>query len=354
MFPCFSLFIVSKVLEKIHILVISIRRARHSIVSKRCQPKISSENDAHSKGPFDEQEEELIEKEASPRMPRLSGFGGRLFSALFICLLLSIAMPVLVVAFFSVWQLLQSRTPLTALQSFAEREVIVKDLKCVEDLRVGDLHHYAQAVCVEGQEYESTKNALYSQLNRLPEIVRNNVVKSALVEGISVQNSVQDTKTNIETDGKASSYMAFWSTKFINQPSLVASAYSTCVLVTGVDLNIGEDLAGYEISEREQIIGTQPCHCGYLYCAKCPIRHKISTKSPVFKRHRMTLRNQQELHKWMVKKAVDQVRSLGKAQKMVVGEGLGGQNSGSLTAPAWSSSNELTYLGRPGDESNAS
>ena len=83
-----------------------------------------------------------------------------------------------------------------------------------------------------------------------------------------------------------------------------------CVLSAGVSISVGEELAGFkEVPDRKQI-GTEPCKCGYFRCAECPVFQTIVTRTPIFKRHKLTLRNQTALHQWMVKQAVGRANGL--------------------------------------------
>mmetsp|Transcript_2977 Transcript_2977/g.9118 ORF Transcript_2977/g.9118 Transcript_2977/m.9118 type:complete len:287 (+) Transcript_2977:66-926(+) len=207
-------------------------------------------------------------------------------------------------------QLRRAEAPYAALRSFAERHDVQDPLKAVGELRVDQMKLFAQAACVQGPDLEVTRGALRKQLRGVPESVVEAIVDSALIEGVSAQNSVQNTTAGIESDGRAYSYLAFWSTEYNGEHAVMAAIYSTCVMVSGVEILVGEDVAEWETSVQPRLVGYQPCHCGFVSCAQCPIYQESTTKRPIMKRHRLTLQNQLDLHRWMVKSAVDQARYL--------------------------------------------
>eukprot|EP00188_Purpureofilum_apyrenoidigerum_P001736 Plantae.Rhodophyta-Purpureofilum_apyrenoidigerum.ctg19855.p1 GENE.Plantae.Rhodophyta-Purpureofilum_apyrenoidigerum.ctg19855~~Plantae.Rhodophyta-Purpureofilum_apyrenoidigerum.ctg19855.p1 ORF type:complete len:324 (-),score=25.25 Plantae.Rhodophyta-Purpureofilum_apyrenoidigerum.ctg19855:87-947(-) len=216
-------------------------------------------------------------------------------------------------------QIRRAEAPYAALRSFAERHDVQNPLEAVGDLRVDQMKLFAQATCVQGPGLEIVRRALRKQLRGVPDSVVEAIVDSALIEGVSAQNSVQNTTAGIENDGRAYSYLAFWSTEYNGDHTVIAAAYSTCVMVSGVEILVGEDVAEWETSVQPRLVGHQPCHCGFLSCAQCPIYQESTTKRPIMKRHRLTLQNQLDLHRWMVKSAVDQARYLVETREGTIG-----------------------------------
>lgn len=104
--------------------------------------------------------------------------------------------------------------------------------------------------------------------------------------------------------------MGFWSTEYIASSKLSGPAYSTCVLVTGMRLDVAEEIAGYEVSKTPKVIAFEPCRCLWFMCASCPVFKEVVSKRPILKSHRLTLQNQINLHNWMVALAIDKARTL--------------------------------------------
>ncbi|KAI0560962.1 hypothetical protein FGB62_95g088 [Gracilaria domingensis] len=214
--------------------------------------------------------------------------------------------------FMYIRQTLRSGEPLQQLRAFALQEAANNKIDNIEELPVDGLKLYAQATCVKGPTVKHVKEALHLQLRNIPEQARADIIDSAVVEGMDTVSTRQDTAADVADSGKAFSYLAYWNTKFNGDQVLVPSdRYSTCIMAAGVDVKIGEQIAGYEESSRRVPIGTRPCECGLFWCVgRCPEYDKVSTRRPVFKRHQLTLRNQNDLHRWMVKQAVSHTESL--------------------------------------------
>lgn len=117
-------------------------------------------------------------------------------------------------------------------------------------------------------------------------------------------------------------------------------------MVAGITLRIGEDVAEFQTSTQQRLIGTEPCRCGRLWCSNCPIFEKVETKTPIFKRHKLTLKNQINLHRWMVKQAVDRVSSLVDTRGELRGHMLDKPKSGELASIAWKSPHQNVFYGR--------
>jgi len=164
---------------------------------------------------------------------------------------------------------------------------------------------YARATCVQGGNSEEVISALYSGLDGIPDGVREKLVNMAVAEGVSQKFSIQDTITDFQDEGKAFSYKAFWSTVY-----LPGGAYETCLLATGVDLTMAETIVGWnEIPQKVQV-AIEPCRCGYLYCALCPVFHEFTAKQPIYERRSMSLKQQKELRNWMIEKSIEAAEPL--------------------------------------------
>eukprot|EP01025_Chloroclados_australasicus_P037504 TRINITY_DN3829_c0_g2_i3.p1 TRINITY_DN3829_c0_g2~~TRINITY_DN3829_c0_g2_i3.p1 ORF type:complete len:385 (-),score=54.05 TRINITY_DN3829_c0_g2_i3:1047-2201(-) len=203
----------------------------------------------------------------------------------------------------------QAQMPFAALQSFAlQQEKRQLNDKDIGDVPIEQMKIFSSAACVQG-EFQAVQKALDKQLGNVPKDVRETVIDQCLVEGVSVQNSRQDATMDVETGAKAHAYLTFWSTEYINSP-ISQPEYSSCVMVTGIELSVAEELAGWEVSTDYKTVGYEDCHCRLFGCKKCPIIKEITSKKPIFKRHQITLNEHKQLHKEMVGMAVQQVKDL--------------------------------------------
>eukprot|EP01024_Parvocaulis_polyphysoides_P035317 TRINITY_DN31284_c1_g1_i2.p1 TRINITY_DN31284_c1_g1~~TRINITY_DN31284_c1_g1_i2.p1 ORF type:complete len:517 (+),score=86.96 TRINITY_DN31284_c1_g1_i2:96-1646(+) len=202
--------------------------------------------------------------------------------------------------------------PMIALQEFADlqerRQGLKLDQSQLEKLPVEQMHFFASAACVHG-DFQQVSVALEKQLKSAPKQVREDILDQALIEGVSVQNSRQDAAVDVENQGKAHAYLAFYSTQHI--PSALAEPqYSSCVMVAGMEFSVAEELASWEVQTDYKNLGYEDCDCGVFSCRKCPIIKEITTKRPVFKRHQLTFLDHKKLHQEMQRLAVQKSKDL--------------------------------------------
>ncbi|CEO98926.1 hypothetical protein PBRA_007040 [Plasmodiophora brassicae] len=165
---------------------------------------------------------------------------------------------------------------------------------------LGRLNTYAGAACVEGQTVDAVRAALRRQLQSAPMEV---VAMDAILPETSVHSSVQG-----KSSGPAYSFMAFWSTKSMSRG---VPAYSTCALVSTVEVSVAEHVAGYEEQTSTRIVGYEPCRCNWLgRCQKCPVRERFATKLPIAQPYPLTQRDHVALRKLVVQAAVDRAAQL--------------------------------------------
>lgn len=298
-------------------------------------------------------EEQYSGRGATERHGRRFYLWGVLLNLLMTVILGGIVLFVTAFVMLYIGQIRRAEAPYFALRSFVERENVDRDLAEVGDLRVDEMKLFAQAACVQGQDLQMVKKALRVQMRGVPANVVDEIVESALVEGVSTQNTVQNTTTGVEADGKAYSYLAFWSTEFNGDHAVFAATYSTCVMVSGVQIEVGEEVSEWETSVQSRLVAYQPCQCGWLRCAQCPVFKEVTTKRPIMKRHRLTLRNQLDLHRWMVKRAVDQAALLVETRKSIGGSWIQKDTPFALKAPEWEAPRSHVYYGSDGHKSNA-
>jgi hypothetical protein len=233
-------------------------------------------------------------------------------------------------------------------QQSASAQLVAHDLRGIRELPVDELRVYARAACVSGADFASVKHALHQQLRGIPRAMREELVDSALTEGVSTTSSVQDTTSAAAEMGKAVSYIGFWSTRYDAGAGPVGPMYSTCVTASGVDIRVGEEVAGWETSVQNVVVGYDPCRCAMLqlYCRACARTEERTTKRPIFKRHKLTLQNQIELHRWMVKEAVDRALAIQPVNMGSLLRGPWAATDRALPTTSWTGpADERTFLG---------
>lgn len=202
---------------------------------------------------------------------------------------------------------INSEAPRKGLATFAASEISKGNAVATPDLKLDRMNVFSLATCVEGKSSASVQGNLRKQMKGLTEVVREDIISSAVLEETSTQSALQDVKTDLVDNGKAHSYLAYWKTIYSGERVTIGSSYNTCIVVASVEIEAAEDLAGYDVREEKIKIGSSPCYCGVLYCETCPNYAPRVTKTPIFKRHALSVKEQDNLHKWMTKEAVDSV-----------------------------------------------
>jgi len=215
--------------------------------------------------------------------------------------------------YYKQWQ--TSQMPTYDMQNFIQKEKS-NDIQVtnVTELPTDIFKIYSAASCLKGNSIEKLRESLRMQLDNVPESVRDRVINRALIEGISQKSSTTDSDSHLGKDGRATMFMAYWSTAYNGDETVLigGSEYSTCILVTGIDFTLAETVVDYEETYHKELIGHQPCHCGLFSCEKCPIYDTVVKRKPIFARHVLSIDQQHELHHWMVREAVESAeQSLG-------------------------------------------
>jgi hypothetical protein len=170
----------------------------------------------------------------------------------------------------------------------------------IGDLLIDRMDHFVAVGCTDADSFESAQKALRGQLQSIPENVRDDIVSSVLIERTSVYNVIQNSSKPMIHTMKASAYLAWYSTTFTPP-----SSYSYCIIVSGISFVPGESVVGYDYKVVVENIGETPCHCGLFRCLSCPVFREQRTEIPIFKSHVLTLDQHNELHQYMVDKAME-------------------------------------------------
>ncbi len=207
------------------------------------------------------------------------------------------------VAIASILQVKHATLPFRMMMAFAriEKENL-PDYSNITSVQGMDAKSYGS--CPQANSFTALHDLLRSHLYDIPQVVREDIVNSVAIDKLSFSGSVTHTE-QIERD-KFFLYVAFWSAAYNGKRSipLFAPRYTACVSVAGVPLN-GSDIRGWERSSVPQIVGRKSCGEGLFAREFCALyRHKV-TKYPVFKSDKPENDERANLHKWMVKMAVE-------------------------------------------------
>jgi hypothetical protein len=180
--------------------------------------------------------------------------------------------------------------PLTRMISFASHQATRFNQTSIADLQLSQYITFVDSACVTSASLQSARVSLASQLVSFPPQVRDKIVDMALTLGVSVKTARQN-MSNVLSSDEVFVYTYYINTRFHN------NEYRSCVLASGIRLVIGETVVGAVEERSTEIAGYQPCHCGVLYCEKCPILRETVTNKPVFARHSGTIDWHVQLHK---------------------------------------------------------
>lgn len=222
-------------------------------------------------------------------------------------------------------------SPKSDLQTFvvSTKSDLSGEFSSIEDIKTESYRGYAAAYCLEGTTLERARDALRVGLRDVPEAVRNDIAERALQEGITAKNTWRDSSADLVNTNKAHSYMAFYSTTFEPGRSIGKDVYKTCVMVAGVTFIVAEQIVDYEEKEEDVQIGTRVECKGWFIaeCYKVPVLGKRKSKIPILRRNALSLKEQKDLHNWMVHQAIDSAGNLIGAGLSTLDNGLSTNNA---------------------------
>lgn len=179
--------------------------------------------------------------------------------------------------------------------------------KDVEDLKVDGMSDFACSVCVNNTTYEDMVSIVLGRLKTsVPSDVYDSLNDIVLVKNVTHEGSFQNCTKPLQDSGKASNFLGWWTIRYEKS----SDRYSACVVVSGVDITMADEIIDYKTKKETIHVADEPCHCGFFRCEICPVFKIIETRSPVFKKHSITLRQHDDLKAYMMYKSVDLIKSL--------------------------------------------
>ena len=199
--------------------------------------------------------------------------------------------------------------PVTRMVNFATHQAARYNQTEHDELQLSRYETFVDSACVASASIDGARDSLVKQLGSLPHAVRTEIVDMALTEGASVETTRQNSSNDVSDSAMVNVYMYYINTAYT--PGL----YRTCVMASGIRLQLGEIVVDVIEERTEEIKGYRPCHCGYLYCERCPIITETRTQRPVYARHTGNIQWHVKLQNLLAGMAARQVAGLSSAER---------------------------------------
>jgi hypothetical protein len=206
---------------------------------------------------------------------------------------------------YQTWPL--SPSPRDHLVSYVTHQHVAAAVDTPDDLPLEDMRVFSDVACIRASTFEATRTALATQLRRVPSTVRDELLQAALLPETSIETAHQNSSAAVDASGSAYSYLYYIKTDFDAR-----DGYDTCVLASGVEILVAEQIVAYEDITTVEPMGTRPCECMPLglWCRSCPVTHEVNTRRPVMRRYTMTMQQHRALHTTLVREAYAQLRGM--------------------------------------------
>lgn len=142
-----------------------------------------------------------------------------------------------------IWQ-----TPEFMLAEFVRNEakkIPGKEIDFIRNLPIDKHHMFAKATCLTGTNLAEMKNVLDKTYTNVPGNCRDIVLNQAFSDNIIDFRNNDHTKVIDTTTNTAHVFFFFYHTKKLSDEN-----FSTCVLITGVNMTVGQQIAYYDESEN--------------------------------------------------------------------------------------------------------
>lgn len=177
----------------------------------------------------------------------------------------------------------------------------------VEELKVDGMSDFACSVCVNDTDYDQLSHVVLGRLkSSIPPDVYDTFKDSLLIKNMTYEGSFQNCTKPLQDSGRAQNFLGWWTIRYDKK----SDRYSACVVVSGVDITVSDDIVDYKVQRETIHVADEPCHCGFFKCESCPVFRTIETRSPVFKKHSITLKQHDNLKSYMMYKSVELIKGL--------------------------------------------
>jgi len=189
-------------------------------------------------------------------------------------------------------QQFRDRGDSTARELSTERKQLEADT-IMKEILSDSMTDFKATFTFKAKGLENSKQILSLQLSsaNIPKDVGQQIVETVLINGLEICSGLEKTVAELETKGRASYYIV----KFCTGYDSFTDTYNVNLATTGITFTTAEIVAGYEETRTERQIGSEPCHCGFVICERCPIFTTDVVKTPLFKRHILTFHQQRLL-----------------------------------------------------------
>lgn len=171
----------------------------------------------------------------------------------------------------------------------------------ITDLELDSVILFRKYTCLEGSNITELRETLVSQLSEVPNKVSRKLSKLALPGNMTLKTAGREGGTDINGNGRA--YFTVYDIATRYRPGF----YSTCVLVSGVELEVADSIIGWQNESYTDIIGHEPCHCGWLRCETCPIFRTRFVSTPIIKKYALSLASHNDIFNFISNAAVELV-----------------------------------------------
>lgn len=177
----------------------------------------------------------------------------------------------------------------------------------ITELKVDGMSHFSCAVCVKRVDYDKMVTIISNRLKTsIPVDVYDSLTDSIFLKNVTYEGSFQNCTKPLQETGRASNFVGWWNVRFDSSEDL----YSACIIVSGIDITMADIIVDYHVVKETTLLALEPCHCGFFYCEKCPVFKTLETRSPIFKKHRISLKQHNELKDYMMYKSLELIGGL--------------------------------------------
>jgi hypothetical protein len=170
----------------------------------------------------------------------------------------------------------------------------------IDSLKIGGMADFGSHFCLNNTSYETLSHVVETRLKgSLPYEIYDWIRESILIKNVTQAMAFENCTKSLQDTGKAVHIVGWWTVSHDYETNL----YTSCILFSGVIITLPEIVVDYKVEKNTQQIATEPCHCGWFYCQTCPVLRTTETKTPVYKKHNISIKQHDALKSYMTVKA---------------------------------------------------